>query len=46
VWALVSRGEANAFTADWDREYRRGFDHPAATFLRTGAGPPLKRIEV
>jgi galactokinase len=46
VWALVSRGESDAFTADWDRAYRRGFDRPAATFFRTGAGPPLKRIEV
>jgi galactokinase len=46
VWALVSRDEADAFTADWDRAYRRRFDHPAAAFFRTGAGPPLKRIEV
>ena len=44
VWALVSRSEAEGFKAAWEREYRRQYDHPAANFFLTDAGPPLVRL--
>ncbi len=44
VWALVSRPGAEAFRADWEREYRRRHDRPAATFFPTEAGPALVRV--
>jgi galactokinase len=44
VWALVAREEADRFLADWERQYRARFDHTAAAFFRTDAGPPLIRL--
>lgn len=44
VWALVDRGDARRFADDWQRTYRARFDHPAATFFKTDAGPPLVRL--
>jgi galactokinase len=45
VWALVSRAGAAEFHARWESGYRRRFDHPAASFFETEAGPPLLHIE-
>ncbi len=44
VWALVSRTEVEGFKTAWEREYRRHYDHPAAKFFLTDAGPPLVRL--
>ncbi len=44
VWALVSRSEAEGFRAAWEAEFKRRYDHPAANFFLTGAGPPLLRL--
>ncbi len=44
VWALVSRSGAEAFRADWEREYRKRHDHPTASFFATEAGPALVRM--
>jgi len=44
VWALVSRSDAEGFKSAWEREYRRDYDHPAANFFLTDAGPPLLRL--
>lgn len=44
VWAMVSRGSAEAFRVEWEREYRAHHDHKAATFFVTEAGPALVRM--
>lgn len=44
VWALVARSEAEGFRAAWEREYRKRYGHPAASFFLTDAGPPLLRL--
>ena len=44
VWALVSRSDAQGFKTAWEREYRRHYDHKAANFFLTDAGPPLLRL--
>lgn len=44
VWALVSRKEAEGFKAAWEGQYRSRYDHPAASFFLTDAGPPLLRL--
>ena len=44
VWAMVSRIAAEAFRAEWEREYRAHHDHKAATFFVTEAGPPMVRL--
>ena len=43
VWALVDRADADRFVAEWERRYRRRFDHPSASFFRTEAGPAALR---
>ena len=44
VWALVSRTEAERFAGEWSSQYQKKFAHPAATFFKTDAGPPLLRL--
>lgn len=44
VWALVGRADAERFSADWERAYRLQFEHQAACFFPSSAGPPLARI--
>lgn len=46
VWALVERGEADAFQQRWQAEYLARFpEHTGrAQFFRTAAGPPIIQI--
>jgi galactokinase len=45
VWALVSSGEAEAFSREWEKAYRRRFDQRSGVFFRTEAGPPLLHLD-
>jgi galactokinase len=48
VWALVERGEADAFVSRWQQAYRKIFPHTAerAVFFPTGAGPGAISLQI